>query len=67
MSARSTFTTIEKLDAVKRELALRRSVYPGLVRNGRMKVDDMRREIAVMEAIAADLTERARDEGALLV
>lgn len=62
-----TFTTIEKLEAVRRELKLRRAVYPRLVQTGRMTAEAMRTEIAIFEAITADYTARARAEGALLV
>lgn len=47
-------TTTEKRDAVKREIAMRRRVYPRWVSDGRMTRAKADAEIAVMEAILAD-------------
>lgn len=48
------FNAQEKLDTVRREISMRRRVYPRWVEAGRMKQDKADREIAVMESIAAD-------------
>lgn len=61
------FTAAEKLACAQRELAFRRSVYPNLVRKGRMTHASMCNEIDLMSAIVADYTDKAREEGALLV
>ena len=50
----------EKLKAVRRELAFRRSLYPKWVKAGRIDQEKADREIAVMEAIAADYEEVIR-------
>ena len=55
----STITTADKLACVQRELAMRRNVYPKWVASGRMKQMAADKEIAVMEAILADI--RAKD------
>jgi hypothetical protein len=44
----------QKLKCVERELALRRSVFPKRVREGRMKQAHADHEIACMEAIIDD-------------
>ncbi|MBX9934424.1 MAG: hypothetical protein K2Y56_23405 [Methylobacterium sp.] len=48
------FTAADKLRCAKREVSQRRRVYAGLVASGRMAQADADREIATMEAIAAD-------------
>lgn len=50
-----SFTVTQKVDAVKRELALRRSVYPKRVKSGDMTEAEARHEIMVFEAILRDL------------
>jgi hypothetical protein len=53
----------QKLKAVERELALRKQVYPGSVKLGRMKQTEADFQIAVMEEIAADYRKAvARDK-----
>jgi len=47
-------TAQQKLRSAKRELAMRRNVYPKGVANGRMKQSEADHEIAVMESIVAD-------------
>jgi len=49
------FTAADKLAAVRREIAMRRRVYPRWVENKRMTQSKADEEIAVMEAIAADI------------
>jgi hypothetical protein len=56
------FTAEEKLAAVEREIALRRRVYPNRVMTGRMTQYFADRQIALFEAIAADLREHAAVE-----
>lgn len=47
-------TREQKLAEVVREIALRRVVYRGQVKNGRMKTEEAERRIAIMAAIAKD-------------
>ena len=51
----ATITPAEKLACVRRELALRRNVYPGLVQRGKLKRDQATREIEIMTAIVEDM------------
>lgn len=48
------FTQADKLNAIKREIAMRRSVYPRWVNSGKMKQSDADYQIAIMEQIAKD-------------
>jgi|SRR5215472_4510478 len=45
----------EQLRCARRELAMRRNVYPKWVANGKMKQEDADREIAGMQAIVLSL------------
>lgn len=45
----------QQLDAAKRELALRRSAYPGWIRAGKLAPQKAAHEIAAMEAICETL------------
>lgn len=59
-----TITTVTLEDMCKeaeRELALRRRVYPGWVAAGRLKQAQADRQIAIMEAIAANLWKQLRE------
>jgi len=56
------FSSLEKLDAVERELALRRRVYPNRVGTHRMSQQFADRQIAIFEAIAADYRDRVTAE-----
>jgi hypothetical protein len=47
-------TNRDKMVCARREAELRRRVYGGLVRNGRMSQEKADYEVAVMEAIAND-------------
>jgi hypothetical protein len=49
------FTWREKAQCAEREVAIRRHVYKNRVLTGRMSDIQARREIALMEEIAADL------------
>lgn len=49
----------EKLKCAERELALRKRVYPGLVRRGKMSVTECDYELKTMESIADDYRELA--------
>jgi hypothetical protein len=51
------FTRAQKHAAIKREIAMRKRVYPRWTGSGKMKDDEAEREIAIMEAIAADYEE----------
>jgi hypothetical protein len=53
-----------KREAALREVKMRRSVYPRWVKDGRMTQAVADREIATMEAIAADYAEPDLFEGA---
>jgi hypothetical protein len=48
------FSDQQKLLCATRELAMRRRVYPGWVRQGKMKLDFMVLQIAMMEDIVED-------------
>lgn len=50
----SAFTPQQKLEAVEREIKMRRRVYPRWCADGRMTQAKADQEIAVMESIAAD-------------
>jgi hypothetical protein len=45
----------EQILAVQREIGMRERVYPGLVRNGKMKLDESERQIAAMKAVLETL------------
>lgn len=49
-----SFTTETKIRALKRELAMRRRVYPGRVEAGKMSQAEADRQIAVFEEILHD-------------
>ncbi len=51
----------DQIACARRELALRRSVYPKWVRAGRMKQEEADREIVRMEAIVATLSAMAEE------
>jgi hypothetical protein len=55
-------TTEEKMQCADRELLYRKRVYPRLVGKGRMTLEAARREIAIMEEIAADYRALAAEE-----
>ncbi|GEP06865.1 hypothetical protein [Methylobacterium oxalidis] len=57
-----TFTATDKLRCAEREVRQRHRVYAGLVASNRMKQADADREIACMEAIAADYRAQAAAE-----
>lgn len=54
MSERSAITVEDKIAVLKREIALRVVVYPGRVKDGKMKPDKADYEIKVMQEILAD-------------
>ena len=56
----SEFTDQQKLDCIERELAMRRRVYPRWISRLKMEEAEARRQIAMMEAIAADYRERVQ-------
>lgn len=56
------FTASDKLDCIKREIGKRKYVYPRLVQEGRLSEAKANREIACMEAIAADIETEAAKE-----
>jgi len=53
-------TLADMVREAEREVALRRRVYPRWVEAGRMKAHHAERQIALMEAIAAELARRER-------
>jgi len=55
-------TNQDKLDAVERELGLRRRVYPRMVDSGKMSADFAANQIAIFDAIAADLRQLVEGE-----
>lgn len=58
----TTFTADDKRAAAEREAKMRRRVYPRWIAEGRMTQTMADREIAIMDAIAADYAEKARGE-----
>lgn len=54
----TSITNVDKRRECERELAMRRRVYPRWVETGKMKKHDADRQIAIMEAIAADYQDR---------
>ena len=49
-----TFTATEKHRAIRREIEMRKSVYPRRVMAGQMSQSQADKQLALMEAIAAD-------------
>lgn len=47
-------TTAEKLACARRELAMRKSAYPGWIERGKMTAEKAAYELALMQAIARD-------------
>jgi hypothetical protein len=56
------FSHLDKLTAVRREIAQRRAVYPRLVQAGRMSQREADRQIAIMQDIANDYDSLANKE-----
>jgi hypothetical protein len=56
------FTTADKHREVLRELAMRRRLYPRWIEKGTMTAKDAARQIAIMEAIAADYADALEQE-----
>jgi len=62
------YTPEQKLTEIRRELLMRRRVYPHRIEDGRLSAEDAARQIAIMKAIEEDyarlvpamLTERPR-------
>lgn len=48
-------TIEDQIVCVRREIGMRKRVYPRWVENGKMKMDQADREIAVMEAVLTTL------------
>lgn len=61
------FTTADKLASVRREVALRRGVYPKLIASKRITEPVARREIAIMESIARDYAGKIEAEQAKFI
>lgn len=57
-----TFTTKQKLEAVRREIRQRVRVYPRLEAEHRMSPDKAAHELGVMRAIEADYAAQLRRE-----
>jgi hypothetical protein len=47
-------TRADKIAAIRREIALRKNVYPKRISIGKMSLDKANREIEVMEAVLRD-------------
>jgi hypothetical protein len=56
MSENRRYTIDAQIDCVRRELALRKSVYPKWVTSGRMKPEDADHQIHCMQAVHDTLT-----------
>ena len=52
----------QKLEAVERELKLRRRVYPSLILRGRMKQSFADLQVAIFESIADDYRRQTETE-----
>jgi len=52
----------EQIKCIEREIGYRKRVYPRLVDQGRMKLDQSDYQIAAMEAVLATLREAAKAE-----
>lgn len=57
-------TNADKAKEAKREVAMRRRVYPNWISSGRLTQAAADRQIATMEAIAADYAKAAEDDAA---
>lgn len=57
----SNFTIDDKIREIRRELAMRKSLYPKWVAAGKMKLDHADRMIAIMQAIHDDYAEQTRE------
>ncbi len=53
-----TYSNAEKLAELKRELSLRRSVYPSFVKSGQLKLFDADRQIGIIREIVMDYEAR---------
>lgn len=58
------FTDTEKAAEARREVKMRRRVYPGWVAMGRQTQEQADRHIAIMDEIATEYTTRAEAERA---
>lgn len=56
------FTAAEKAAEVRREIAMRKRVYPGWIAARKLDVKAAERQIAIMEQIAHDYEQAARAE-----
>ena len=56
------FTAQDKFECVEREIKQRQHVYPRRIADGKMTADFARRQIELMEAIAADYRYQAERE-----
>jgi hypothetical protein len=54
-------TLPEMIACAKRELAIRKRVYPKWAESGKMTFDQCRHEIATMEAIVAELEAKPKE------
>lgn len=59
----SEVTTKEKLASARRELALRRNVYPRFVSSGKLSHAQATHELRVMEAIVQDYESAENNDG----
>ena len=58
-------TLADKAKCARREVEMRRKVYPRFVHNGRMSQEEASREIEIMASIAFDYAELVEAEKAL--
>ena len=56
------WSATDKLACIERELGWRHKVYPRRIEQGKMTANQAAREIAIMQAIAADLRSKAQRE-----
>ena len=50
-----TYTALDKLKEVEREIAMRVRHYPGMIERGTLKMEDATKQMNIMRAIAIDL------------
>jgi hypothetical protein len=56
----TTYSDQDKLRSIRREISMRRKVYPRWVAEGRMTQEQATRELEIFEQIASDYESRGR-------
>jgi hypothetical protein len=58
------FTNEQKRDELAREINIRKTVYPGVIRSGRLTHEQAERQTAILTAIWQEYVERAKQDRA---